>query len=364
MQHDLSKSPASLDEEDNYAVQLETKSGKFSFDARPDESLLFAGLRNGVTLPYECATGTCGSCRARVMSGSDENCWEDAPAAAKLKADKGDVLMCQTQVRSDCLLRVPATVKTESDSKKLPRYRRGTLQNLQRLTRDVICFEIELSEPMDFDAGQFATISLPGLQGARAYSMVNFVREARVLEFVVKQKPGGAFSDWLFSTTDTSVPVSLFGPLDRATFHPEEDKNIVMIAGGSGIAGMMSILERASQTNYFRDHKGYVFFGVRTLEDIFYLEHFVRHVKVAGDNLHVTLAISDSEVADGPHPEQSCVNLASGWVHEVAGKVMTGQYDDVLAYVAGPPPMVDGAIRTLTMEGCLNPQFIRYDKFG
>nr|WP_069096321.1 2Fe-2S iron-sulfur cluster-binding protein [Methyloligella halotolerans] len=345
-------------------MQLETKSGKLSFEASPNESLLFAGLRNGVKLPYECATGTCGSCRARVMSGEVENCWADAPAAAKLKAEKGDILMCQTRALSDCLLRVPAVVEPQPDPKKIPASRTGTLYNLQRLTRDVISFDVELTEPMDFDAGQFATISLPGLEGARAYSMVNYDREASILKFVVKQKPEGGFSDWLFGTSEASVPVQLFGPLGRATFHPEEDKNIVMIAGGSGIAGMMSILERASQTNYFRDHRGYVFFGVRTLEDIFYLEDFVRHVKVAGDNLSVTLAISDSEVADGPHPEQSCVNLASGWVHEVAGAAMAGHYDNILAYVAGPPPMVDGAIRTLMVQGRLNPQFIRYDKFG
>ena len=42
-------------------VKVQTKSGQFDFECEQDENLLYAGLRNGLTLPYECATGTCGT---------------------------------------------------------------------------------------------------------------------------------------------------------------------------------------------------------------------------------------------------------------------------------------------------------------
>ena len=69
----------------------------------------------------------------------------------------------------------------------------------------------------------------------------------------------------------TARTSSLFGPLGTATFHPNLGKNILCIAGGSGIAGMMSILARARQERYFEQFNGDVFFGVRTYDDAFYL---------------------------------------------------------------------------------------------
>ena len=66
------------------------------------------GLRQGVNLPFECATGTCGTCRARVMSGEVEVRWNEAPGAARLKPEKGDILMCQSWPRSDTAVRVPS----------------------------------------------------------------------------------------------------------------------------------------------------------------------------------------------------------------------------------------------------------------
>jgi toluene monooxygenase electron transfer component len=347
-------------------VTVETKSGAFNFASDPGETLLYAGLRSGLTLPHECATGTCGTCRARVMSGEVEICWDAAPGAAKLKRDKGDVLMCQARALGDCVLRVPSEVAQKPVRHQIPAHRTGTVENVRRLTSDVTRFEVALSEPMDFDAGQFVVVEAPGLDGARAYSMVNYGPGADRIELVVKRKPGGGFGDWLFDGgAAEGARIKLFGPLGRATFHPEENRNLLMIAGGSGIAGMMSILARAAAHDYFRDRKGYVFFGVRTLADGFYLEQFARSLRDGHGNLEVTLAISNEDVGcDARHPDHPDVRLATGFVHEVAGQAMAGRYEDVMAYVAGPPPMVDGALRTLIAQGGLSPSSIRYDKFG
>ena len=346
------------------AVSVETKSGVFGFDCAPGETLLYAGLRHGLTLPHECATGTCGTCRARVMTGEVDVAWEEAPGAARLKRDKGDILLCQTRALGDCVLRVPAEVAEKPARHQIPAYRTGLMENIRRLTSDVISFEVALSAPMEFDAGQFVVVEAPGLQGARAYSMVNFTRSAERIELVVKRKPSGGFGDWLFGPGAEGAEVKVFGPLGRATFHADENKNLLMIAGGSGIAGMMSILASAAESDHFRTRKGYVFFGVRTLADGFYLEEFARRVAEANGNLEVTLALSHEEPSREDHPDHPGVKLAGGMVHEVASRAMAGRYDDLMAYVAGPPPMVDGALRALITQGGLSPSAIRYDKFG
>jgi toluene monooxygenase electron transfer component len=346
-------------------VQVQSKAGLVTFACGRDETLLLAGLRQNLTLPYECASGTCGSCRARLDSGEVANGWPDAPGHAKIKPAKGDILMCQTRPLGDCSLRVPANVVEGFPRHTCPTHHNGRIERLDRLTADVLHFDVVLAEPMVFDAGQFVLLRVPGLEGMRAYSMVNYERRSRRLSLVVKRKPGGGFGDWLFEHAVAADTVDVFGPLGRATFHPDEDHDLLMVAGGSGIAGMMSILERATNEGHFDAHKGYVFFGVRTIDDCFYLEQFSRYVDKARGNLEVTIALSEAPPqgpTDGAHPG---VRFATGMVHEVCGRAMAGRFTDrMMSYLAGPPPMVDGALRTLISSGKVTPDRIRYDKFG
>ena len=174
-------------------ITVETNSGVFDFECEATDKLLYAGLTRGLTLPYECATGTCGTCRGRIMQGSAHIDWDQAPGFAKLKRDKGDVLMCQARPSSDCLVRVPARVVARSGCGTLPQHQTAHIDALRKLTRDVVHFELALSRPMSFEAGQFVVLEAPEVKGGRAYSMVNFGREVDRLVFVIKQKAGGAF---------------------------------------------------------------------------------------------------------------------------------------------------------------------------
>ena len=53
-----------------------------------------------------------------------------------------------------------------------------------------------------------------------------------------------------------------------------------------------------------------------------------------------------------------------GLVADAAQQTMSGRYDNMVGFVAGPPIMVDGALRVLIREARLPPQFVRYDKFS
>src|SRR5581483_7334715 len=202
-------------------IAIQSNSGEHRFDCGERETILHAGLRQGVNLPYECATGTCGTCRARVMSGEYEMTWKEAPGGKRLKPEKGDILMCQTHARSDCLLRVPSDIAPFIQPRPAPRC--GILRDVKKLTDDVAHFNIDLSEPMDFEAGQFVVVGTHDLTGGRAYSMVNFNQSSTdCLDLVLKRKPGGGFSDWLFAERKNGEEVEVFGPLGRAVFRPRE----------------------------------------------------------------------------------------------------------------------------------------------
>jgi len=347
-------------------IQVNARNRAFQFEAQDKEQVLFSGLRSGIDLPYECATGTCGTCKAKLIEGKIYDPWPEAPGHRYLKREQGEFLMCQCAARTDITVEVGNFVYSMNPGACLPRSEFGVIRGATRLTHDVIGLKIEADTPQDFDAGQFMGLAIPGVPGYRGYSMVNFERRTRRLEFVIKKKPDGRISEWLFNPASTveGTAVGLIGPLGHATFFPGLARNILCIAGGSGIAGMMAILARGLQERYFDQYKGFVFFGVRTMADAFYLEELSRFRQAFERNLRIVVALSDEDVTPECRQQHPALEFEKGMVHEVAARLMKGQYQNVRAYLAGPPPAVDAAIRTLIVEAKLTTDNIAYDKFS
>lgn len=343
-------------------IVVSARNGTREFECESGEKILHAALRSGVELPYECATGTCGTCTARLTRGRVESHWSEAPGRKYFKTD-ADLLTCQSAATDDCALEV-GPLKTREPDASAPRTLTGVVRRPRRLTHDVLAFDVTLGAPLDFAAGQFALLTVPGTPGARAYSMVNFQRAAERLSFVVKKKPGGGVSEWLFGGDVDGARVGVFAPLGHATFHPGVNKHVLCIAGGSGIAGMISILSRACEARHFAGFDGHVFFGVRTARDAFYLDELDAFRARYPARLAVTIALSDEDVPDSLANAYPNFAFARGLVHAIAGERMKGRYGNVRAWVAGPPPMVDASLRLLLREARLSPADIRYDKFS
>src|SRR5262245_9226291 len=335
-------------------VQVNARNRAFQFEADNGEKILYAGLRAQAGLPYECATGTCGTCKAKLVDGRIADGWPQAPGRKSIKPERGEFLMCQCAAESDLSIEVASFVYPSDPAAGRVGALGGTVRGLRALTHDVTAVEVDLDSPCEFDAGQFMAVAAPGVRGMRGYSMVNYEQPAKRLEFVVKKKPGGGFSEWLFSDQAAGARLELVGPLGKATFHPELGKNLLCIAGGSGIAGMMSILARAEEADYFSKHKVHVFFGVRTMRDAFFLDELAAYPQA-----DITVALSEEDP-----PASSKLRFERGLVHEVAKRAMAGKYQNVRAYLAGPPPAVDAAIRVLLLDAKLTADNIRYDKFS
>ena len=339
-------------------IQVNARNRGYDFDAQSGERVLYAGLRTGIDLPYECATGTCGTCKAKLVSGRVRDRWPGAPGR-KFARQAGEFLMCQCEAEEHLTLEVSKFVYPMEPGACVPQTCRGSVRRVRRLTHDVIAFALELERPRDFDAGQFALLAPEGMDGYRAYSMCNYERGGRSLDFVVKRKPDGAFSEWLFGAEREGAQLEAFGPLGKATFEPGLGKNLLCIAGGSGIAGIMSILARAAEARYFERHKGWVFFGVRTIRDAFFLKELSQYPQA-----EITVALSEEEVSEKTKQDWPSLRFSRGMVQEVAKREMTGKYQNVRAYVAGPPPAVDATIRVLLLDAKLTTDNIRYDKFS
>jgi toluene monooxygenase electron transfer component len=342
-------------------IQVNARNRGYEFEALPGEKVLYAGLRAGIDLPYECATGTCGTCKAKALAGRVRDGWPRAPGRKFVKPEAGEFLMCQCAAEEPLTLEVSKFVYDMEPGACVPQACAATVRDVRPLAHDIAGFALELERPRDFDAGQFALLAPPGVAGYRAYSMCNFARGGRRLDFVAKRKPDGGFSEWLFGAERNGERLDTFGPLGKATFDPSLGKNLLCIAGGSGIAGMMAILARAAAARYFERHRGWVFFGVRSMRDVFFLKQLS---DFRNDGLEITVALSEEEISEKTIQDWPALRFAHGLVHEVAKRAMAGKYHNVRAYVAGPPPAVDAAIRVLLLEAKLTTDNIRYDKFS
>ena len=100
-------------------VVVTARNGTREFECEPGEKILHAGLRSGVELPYECATGTCGTCKARLTSGRTESEWPEAPGRKYFKSE-GDLLTCQSVAHDDCALEV-GPLKSREPNTSAPR---------------------------------------------------------------------------------------------------------------------------------------------------------------------------------------------------------------------------------------------------
>jgi len=345
-------------------IEARSKVSTCVFEAEPQEPILYAALRAGVAIPYECATGTCGTCKARRIAGVTIGDWAQAPGNSYLRADRDEALLCQTRALSECTFEIPGSVNLASTVRVRPRFGWGTVTRIDPLTADTVELALELEQALEFDAGQFAVLRVAHIAGYRAYSMIDHPGSSRQATFIIKRKPDGAFTDWLFSRAQRGNSIEWFGPLGKAIFVPQEQRTILFIAGGSGIASAISILEVGCASRHFDHFEADVFFGVRANADMFYLDRLQRFASAFPDMLRIKVATSHD--VPGPQLPQRYPSLSfeSGFPHEIAARDLAGRFAGRVAYVAGPPILVDVSIRMLITQGRLPVRDIRYDKFS
>src|SRR5450755_1356039 len=175
-------------------VTLQTRGGAREFESLPGEKILCAALRQGVELAYDCATGTCGTCKARLVVGRTGSVWPEAPGLRNRKP--GEILTCQSVALENCALEADRLTPAEAGAPR-PASLKGTLRDPRPLTDDVISFDVELEARLDFAAGQFVLLETPHIDGARAYSIAGSDRGRGRLTLVAKRRPGGRFGEWL-----------------------------------------------------------------------------------------------------------------------------------------------------------------------
>jgi NAD(P)H-flavin reductase/ferredoxin len=324
-----------------------------SFECDEDETVLEAALRQGLFLRYGCRAGGCSSCRAQVLSG-EADIRGSSFALTDSDRNRGWVLACCTSPLEDLVLDVSTMDLTEDEFLAGDTTGRWTsvLEEVTSPTRDMRAVTLRLVDPpeMTFSAGQFVNVEVPGTSEVRSFSMMNPPSQGGVVQLLVKLLPGGLFSEYLERGARIGDRVALQGPLGlfkvRLSHRP-----MVMIAGGSGLAPILSMI--ADQGERLMQRPVTLLYGARSQQDLCYADR----ITSLGERLpgfRLVPVLSDE-------PAGSDWRGARGFVHELLASTAPDLRDHD-AYLCGPPAMIAGAIPVLVKAG-VRERNVYFDAF-
>jgi naphthalene 1,2-dioxygenase ferredoxin reductase component len=313
-----------------------------TLDVRSGENLLEVLRQNEIPISYSCASGRCGTCRCRVMSGNVLVYGGEVSNAAAVNGRT--VLACQTTLVEDCVIEIPEMDEIVAHPAKILK---TTVMGIEDLTHDIKRVRLSLPKPFEFSPGQYATLQFTP-QLIRPYSMAGTVNPDEV-EFHIRVVPGGRATSYVAKELTVGQAVRLSGPLGTAYLRKKHTGPIVCIAGGTGLAPILAILRGMVEARMY--NPVHVYFGVRSEEDIYglpWLEALRRELPAL--TVHVV-------VASG-HPGGQ---YRTGVVTE-AVKADWQSMDGWRAYLAGSPVMVEAASLLLRQKD-IEPDHIYADAF-
>jgi NADH:ubiquinone oxidoreductase, F subunit len=370
------------------------------------QPLLSAMAASNVFLPSACGgKGSCGQCRVQVTAGGGEILPTEAVHFTRKEIKDDWRLACQVKVKNDLDIKVAASILD------IKEYECTVISN-KNVATFIKEFIVELpkGEHMNFIPGSYAQIKIPpfsidydkdidkasigpeylpawekfGLFSlkcvnpettVRAYSMANYPAEGdrfmltvRIATPPFKPKPQVGFQDvnpgiassYIF-TLKPGDKVLMSGPY--GDFHPIFDsKNEMMwIGGGAGMAPLRAQIMHMTKTLHTTDRKMNFFYGARALNEVFYLDDFLKLEKEF-PNFKFHLALDRPD----PAADAAGVKYTPGFVHQVIYDTYLKDHEspeDIEYYMCGPGPMSAAVNKMLDSLG-VPPENVHYDNFG
>ena len=343
----------------------------------------------GIFLSSACGGGgTCAQCRCVVMEGGGSMLSTEEGHFTRGEAKDGWRLSCQTAVKQDLKIEVPAeffgvkrwecdVISNENVATfikelilKLPEgeevnFRAGGYVQFEIPPYDIDYRDIEVEEEYAGDWEKFGVFehkSAVPEPTIRAYSMANYPDEKGVMKFNIRvaspppgtEFPPGKMSSYLF-TKKPGDKVTIFGPYGEF-FAKETEAEMVFIGGGAGMAPMRAhIFDQLLRIHTGR--KITFWYGGRNQRELFYVDEFD---KLAAENpnfeWHVALSDRGIEGWEG----------YTGFIHNVLFDEYLKEHvapEDCEYYMCGPPMMNSAVIGMLEDLG-VERENIFLDDFG
>lgn len=309
-----------------------------SINVKRSDTVLEAALRVGVPLMHQCKSGSCGTCIGRVTSGSLSLDATTGHCLLPSEIESGHRLVCISTALTDACVEFdyPSSfLETDAVARATAHVtaRDWVAVNVVRLR-----LQLEPQASFDFRCGQYLRVRVPGTDEWRSFSMATTPAELPRIELLVRVLPRGAMSDYLRERCGIDDQLDVEGP--HGAFRWRESRSPhIMIAGGTGLAPMLGMLEQVRRLSGKRPPV-VLSFGCASPHNLFYLDELQARAEWM-PNLSVRVSVDQDE---------------TGYEGRVGNPVSAITPADItspatVAYLCGPPLMIDAARAHLTALG-------------
>lgn len=312
-------------------------------DCDADEKVSDAAFRQKINVPMDCRDGVCGTCKCKAERGDYELGFYLEDAMTEDEAAAGMVLTCQMMPKSDCVISIPASsVACKTGAQTV----QATVAGVEALSETSFRLRVTLPAAMPFLPGQYVNVQVPGTTATRAYSFSSHPQSTEA-SFLIRNIPGGLMSGYL-ARAQAGDAMALTGPMGAFYLRPVTQPQ-VFLAGGTGLAPFLSMLEQIATTG--TDQPIRLFYAVTRDADLVELERLQSLADLI-PSLALTTIVAD--------PTSS--HAKKGYVtdHLSASDLWDGAAD---VYLCGPPPMVE-AVRDHMKGLGIAPASFLFEKFN
>ena len=330
------------------AFQIVVQPSGRSFTVEGDETLLSAGIRQGLNMPYGCKDGACGSCKCKKISGEVQLGTYQTKALSDEECAQGLVLTCCATALSDVVLESKQVTSADAfPMKKMP----VRIASMEKVSSDVmrIFLQLPATEVMQYHAGQYVEFLLRD-GSRRAYSMANaphtLAADAPKVELHIRHMPGGKFTDHVFGAMKEKDIQRVEGPQGSFYLREDNDAPIVLLASGTGFAPIKALMEHMQHKGITRPTR--LYWGGRRPADL-YMNDWVLAQLPLMPHLQYIPVVSNAL------PEDAWAGR-TGFVH-AAVLQDTPSLTAYQVYACGAPIVVDSAKRDYLASGLVEDNF-------
>jgi ferredoxin-NAD(P)+ reductase (naphthalene dioxygenase ferredoxin-specific) len=297
----------------------------------PGANLLQSLQAAQIPMSYSCMAGRCGTCRCKVLDG--EVLESGREQQNPLEDRDSYVLACRTYITGSCTIQIhePDEVVVHP-----ARIAKGTIVGIEDLTHDIKRLQLKLAKPIEHSPGQYVRIQFTP-QHIRPYSMAGLSGDEHS-EFHVRLVPGGRVTSYIAESLKVGDGVKVSGPLGSAYLRRKHIGPMLCVAGGTGLAPILSILRGAVAQQM--PNPIHVYFGVRSARDIYGVEWLRRLC-----DQHPSLKLHVVVTSGGDPRTERC-----GLVTEAIDADFT-HLRGWRAYLCGSPPMVEAGTLLVRHKG-------------
>jgi len=315
--------------------------------------LLFALSEQNIFIPSACGgKGTCAYCKVRVHEGGGPVLPTETPYLSPTELEQHIRLSCQVKVKENLKIEIPEEIFLVKEFQV-------RVEGIEDLTPEIKGVHFKILSPEEgitFRPGQYVQLHIPKYKLTsgpeyRAYSICSSAHDKDRLDLAITKTKGGAVSTYVHEVLKVGEELVISGPFGKFVLR-ESDRDILLIATGSGLAPVKSILDQIKTEQIHR--KTILFFGAKTSKDLFFND-YLRGLEKEIDDYTYTPTLSRATEDDRWQGEKGRVT------HLIEKYIPDNLNTDV--YICGAPPMVESCVKLLTQKG-VPEENICYDKFG